>query len=467
MFAAALAVAQAQQASQPDTENQTPQFKHIVMVIQENRTPDNLFGSNPTFEPGVDISNVGVTFKTKTKGLPNDYSISLIPTPIATCFDELHWEADWIADYDNGKMDGFEKPNSSAICPNTGAYAYIDNSLGVVQPYFNIATQYGFANRMFQTNQGPSYPAHQFLFSGSSAPSDTSDLFVDSSPAGTNAWLGCAAPAGSTVQTIDPNHVIENIYPCFNRSTLPQLIEAAGLTWRYYAASANSLWNAPNSIDYMCIPATRPNGKSLYCAGTEWNNNVSLKPSSVLTDIQGCTLANVVWVTPTGDNSDHAKANNGTGPAWVASIINAIGSNPKCADGDSYWQDTAILITWDDWGGWYDHVPPPTVIGQPNGWGKGFTYGFRVPLLVVSAFTPPGYVSNATHDFGSMLKFTEDNFNLGLVGPGTFADSYADNLQDFFTLTTPTTFLPIPTSASPADFINDLPVDPSTTEDTD
>jgi phospholipase C len=140
---------------------------------------------------------------------------------------------------------------------------------------------------------------------------------------------------------------------------------------------------------------------------------------------------------------------DGSGPGWVASLVNALGTNPACpGTGEEYWKDTAIFITWDDWGGWYDHVKPFRQ-GQPNGWGDGFTYGFRVPLLVVSAYTPAGFVDNSDHDSGSLLKFVETNFappgkQLGPIGPGTYADAYDDNsLQAFFTLKSPRTFQPI------------------------
>src|SRR6266851_5389178 len=122
-------------------------------------------------------------------------------------------------------------------------------------------------------------------------------------------------------------------------------------------------------------------------------------------DCSECDPATVNWVMPPSNReSDHPRSNDGGGPAWVASLVNAIGTNSACAgSGEVYWQDTAIFITWDDWGGWYDHVPPFR-LGQPNGWGAGFTYGFRIPLLVVSAYTPAGYVENANHDIGSILK---------------------------------------------------------------
>ena len=147
----------------------------------------------------------------------------------------------------------------------------------------------------------------------------------------------------------------------------------------------------------------------------------------------------VFWVIPYGLESDHAGLTDGSGPSWVASIINAIGTQPKCSNGETYWDNTVILVTWDDWGGWYDHVvPPPVPLKAPAG-ASSYVYGFRVPLLVVSAYTPSGTVSNVTGlDFGSMLKFVEEIFNLGNIPPGDFADYYAtDDLAEFFQFTQP------------------------------
>ncbi len=109
------------------------------------------------------------------------------------------------------------------------------------------------------------------------------------------------------------------------------------------------------------------------------------------------------------------------GPAWVASIVNAVGQS-------AYWENTAILVTWDDWGGFWDHVPP---LANDTGWCMEYCYGFRVPLLVISAQTP-SMVDNDVHDFGSILHFVEANFGLGNIGPGGWADSFADDLSGFF-----------------------------------
>jgi phospholipase C len=143
----------------------------------------------------------------------------------------------------------------------------------------------------------------------------------------------------------------------------------------------------------------------------------------------------------------------------VASIVNAIGNNPKCANGELYWNNTVILVTWDDWGGWYDHEPP-TILAQPFG---DYQYGFRVPLLVISAYTTTGYVDNNRLDFGSMIRFVEQNFGIQ-QGALNFADARATtNLTTFFTLTkAPRAFKTIKSKLDANYFINDtsLATDP-------
>ena len=416
-------------------------FKHVVIIVQENRTPDNVFGSNPNFEPGVDIAKFGMNSKGQ--------KIDLTALPLVSCYDLSHTHNAFVSAFHRGKMDGADLvkvgKNPGCKVPDNPQFKFIDNSDGTVQPYFDLAMQYGFANRMFQTNQGPSFPAHQFLISGTSAPNATSPLFAAENMA-YKSDAGCIAPPNQTVKLIDP-HGSETsnapIYPCFDHATLTDLLNAAHLTWKYYTPTAGSIWSAPDAIHHMCVPKMQ--GDKLVCTGADWVDNVVIPQTGVLTDIRNCKLANVSWVIPNALESDHARSTDGSGPAWVASVVNTIGANPTCpGTGEVYWKDTAIFITWDDWGGWYDHVPPYR-IGQKNGWGKGYVYGLRVPLLVVSAYTPAGYVNNAIHDFGSILKFVESNFGapgapLGPIGPGTYADAYANNLILFFPLTTPRKF---------------------------
>jgi phospholipase C len=435
-----------------------PAFRHIVIVFQENRTPDNLFGSNPNFEPGVDIASSGVTSKGVT--------VPLTALPLVDCYDISHSHDSFEFALTKGfDAEPLDKSSCTTKLPANPHFKYVDNSTGTVQPYFDIATNYGFANRMFQTNQGPSFPAHQFIFGGTSAPSVASSLFASENMAvGGNA--GCIGPSGQTVAIIN-SHGQENqhrpIFPCFDHNTLGDLLSAAQppITWRYYAPLPGSIWTAPDAIAHIC-KARMVQGAPA-CTGAAWTANVVPdNPAQVLTDIAACNLPGVSWVIPTAEESDHADLNTGLGPQWVASIVNAIGQQ-SCASGENYWTDTAILITWDDWGGWFDHVKPPEININTTKWGSGYTYGFRVPLMVVSAYTPAGFVSNETLNFGSLLAFIEKNFGLGFIGPGLGTYSrYADyqatkapfgTLANFFTLTTPKSFTPIPTTMTPHDFI--------------
>jgi phospholipase C len=183
----------------------------------------------------------------------------------------------------------------------------------------------------------------------------------------------------------------------------------------------------------------------LTCDGPIWNSNVVIPQTRVLSDIANGQLAQVSWVIPNGLSSDHPSGNDGSGPSWVASIVNAIG-------GSQYWANTAIIITWDDWGGWYDHVAPK-VNNDGVSWGSGYVYGMRVPLIVVSPYAQAAYISHTTHDFGSILKFIETNFNLPSLG---YADAYADDLSDCFDLTqVPLTFQTIPAPLDAQYFIDD------------
>ena len=219
--------------------------------------------------------------------------------------------------------------------------------------------------------------------------------------------------------------------------TLMDLLDQAGIPWRYYAGNLNSIWTAPNAIQHL---TTTP---------ADWQNVVT--PSSqVLTDIAAGKLAQVVWVIPGGLQSDHPGTQSDSGPSWVASVVNAIGSSP-------YWNNTAIFITWDDWGGLYDHVAPNIY--------NSYEYGFRVPLIVVSPYAKKGYVSHVTHDFGSILNFVETTFGLPSLG---YADSRADNLGDCFDFSqVPTPFVPVATKYSASYFIELEKTTPPTDPDDD
>jgi len=421
-------------------------IQHIVIIFQENRTPDNLFQDPVLMGRGADIA---------TSGNAQGQSIPLSPIDLGTTgsnpqtYDLSHANAAFVSMYDSGKMDGANliPCSPTANCPANPQFMYVKPS--DVQPYFNLAEQYTFGDRMFQTNEGPSFPAHQFIISGTSAPSATSNLFAAENPSSSPA--GCIAPSNETVEMIDPTgNESTTQYPCFEHPTLTDFLDTAGVTWRYYAPSAGSIWTGPDAIDHICQAQTISG--VLTCTGPDWINNVIIPEWQVLGDISGGQLAQVTWVIPDGAHSDHAESNDGSGPSWVGSIVNAIGSS-------QYWANTAIIITWDDWGGWYDHVAPK-VVNDGVSWGSGYVYGFRVPLIVVSPYAKAAYISHTTHDFGSILKFIETTFNLPSLG---YADVPADDLSDCFNFTqSPITFQTIPTPLGAAYFVNSKrpPIDP-------
>jgi phospholipase C len=378
------------------------------VIFQENRTPDNLFQDPVLISRGADIASSGVNSKGQI--------LPLLPVSLAVPYDLGHRHIDFVKTFDNGKMDGADLvdvgcPGMNAITCAPANPEFLSVNPSEVQPYLQLAEQYTFADRMFQTNQGPSFPAHQFIISGTSAPTATSALFAAENPRDVQ-HTGCIAPPGSFVKMIDPlGDESQKMYPCFEHPTLTDLLDQRGISWKYYAPSAGSIWTAPDAIRHIC--QSQLENAQLVCTGKLWSN-VVIPETLVLRDIATHQLPEVSWVIPDGSFSDHASISTNEGPSWVGSIVNSIGNSP-------YWNNTVILITWDDWGGWYDHVAPRVI--------NSYEYGFRVPLIVVSPFAKPGYISHVTHDFGSILRFIEKMHGLPTLG---YADASADDLSDCF-----------------------------------
>jgi phospholipase C len=448
---------------------QISSFQHIIIVIQENRSPDNMF-------QGLCTSPFGTSKSCNTKPSGSQYDILTSnwldktsstgvtqPTSVALAngydIDHSHDGFTTTCDINSSgvcRMDGAAETNCTGNCnvPHPH-YRYVDNSTSILNPYLTLATSYGWANYMFQTNQGPTFPSHQFLFGGTSAPSAADDAigtFASSNmnPSANNPIAGCLALSTIYVDLVEANGNTGKTYPCFEHETLSDLLDSIGVTWKYYNPGIDSIVTAPNAISHICVPS-QPSGGT--CTGSEFANNVNgIKPAQVLTDIDNCNLAGVSWVTPSGDNSDHPKSNTGGGPSWVASIVNEVGNNAKCKNNEVYWDNTAIIITWDDWGGWYDHEPPTFLAGAQG----DFQYGFRVPFVVVSAYTPVQYVDNNRMDFGTVLRFIENNFGIA-QGSLNFADARASgNLSEFFNLKqVPRVFQTIPARLDAKYFIND------------
>jgi phospholipase C len=453
-------------------------FKHIVIVVQENRTPDNLFWA--LCESAACSTTNPQEYDIETNNWNNAGKlVNPKPVDLAVTWDIGHrHNPDWTAMCDENvalgtcNMDGAAGETcGSKHCPNLPEFTYVQRYNGtadVLGPYISLAMTYGWANKMFATNQGPSFPAHLFIYGGTSAPTaadDASGTYVAEN-LGHQAPNGCLASPGAEVQLITNGTETGSTYPCLQYQTLGQLLSANNVSWKYYTPGEGRLWTAPTAILSECGGSNQQRQIYTSCPGPEFTAptpNVVLDPKLVLSDIGNCQLQSVNWVIPKGQYSDHAGLDTDRGPQWVANIVNAIG-NSACTDGSStYWQDTAIVITWDDWGGWYDHEAPSMNLTL------GYQLGFRVPLLFVSAYGPNNsngqcnafINSNDVLDFGSVANFVEQTFlgNSGMLG---FADQRAlerggvQDLSDFYNLNQqPCTFQPVGTQTNEQYFIQD------------
>jgi phospholipase C len=399
-------------------------IKHVVIIVQENRTPDNLFNGLP----GADTMRTAKTHNGKT--------MQLLPSTVGASNDPCHFHNCWVTDYDNGKMDGFDVARAA---DGTAPMTYIPQSN--VQPYWTLAENYAFADRMFASNTGPSFPAHLYLIAGQASGVDSLPWNNGNDLSNGGLW-SCGASPGTEVGTLLPNGQNgPNVFPCFDFPTLADDMAAHGETWRYYApaihADTGYVWSAYSAI------------KHVFFNPAMWGNVVSPE-TTVLTDAAKGNLADVTWVTPKLVNSDHGTTwgHDGGGPDWVASVVNAIGNGPD-------WNSTAIFITWDEWGGYYDHVVPPHV--------DYMGLGFRVPLIVVSPYAKRGYVSHVTHEFGSILHFTEETFGIPSLGT---RDALSDDLGDMFDFKqTPAKFQTVRTLRNAADFLREAPAMQPTDDD--
>ena len=392
----------------PGPTPESAKIQHVVIILQENRTVDNLFNGFPGAE-------------TVQSGMRNGQSVPLQPVTFeqGSGLDNSH--AGWWKDWDQGAMDGFAHPATGYSEPSL-AYGYVPKDETV--PYWTLAQTYTFGDHMFQPNSGPSFPSHQYLVTGQSAN-------ADENPTGTP-W-GCDAPHSVTVALLGPNGTnLPGIYPCFSYKTIADTLDAKHISWRYYEPAENS-GSPDNGFDFSAFEAVKQIRN-----GSDWSKDVISPATQILTDIKNGDLAQVTWIVPGFAFSDHAGTGaTAEGPDWVADIVNAIGAS-------QYWNSTAIFITWDDFGGWYDHVAPP----QTDSMG----FGFRVPLIVVSPYAKRNYVSKSTHSFGSFLRYIEDVFDL--PGLGT-RDTNSDDFSDCFDYAqTPQPYTQLPVTFTPSFFIH-------------
>ncbi|HLY01998.1 MAG TPA: alkaline phosphatase family protein [Candidatus Cybelea sp.] len=395
-------------SSSPTASPSPSPIQHVIVIVQENRSFNDLFATFPNAH--------GVT-SGLMKTTSGDQYIALQKVNLDSTCDPTHSYHSWLKAYDGGKMDGFNLEGASGSCKDkaTAPYQYVNPQQ--IAPYWVMAEQYVLADEMFQTQSSGSFTAHQDLIRGSTVINDLKTKSLIDLPTGIP-W-GCDAPPGTRTSILHYTgsgfvyRKNKGPFPCLRYHTMRDLFDAANVSWKYYSppvqGGSGDEWNA-----FDAIKAVRN--------GPEWGVNVTDSDTQIFTDITNGALPAVSWVIPDGMDSDHPGQMGDNGPAWVASVVNAIGQS-------SYWSTSAIVVVWDDWGGFYDSVPPPF---QDN-WGG---LGFRVPMIVISPYALGGgsqnYVSHTQYEFGSILKFIEGTFGLGSLGT---TDARANSIVDCFDFT--------------------------------
>ena len=388
---------------------------HVIVIVQENRSFDNLFSGFP----GADTASSGQTHLGVT--------VPLQQVNLEDGNDLGHARPDFLKSYNGGAMNGFDLVTNFKNIPNY-AYAFVNRS--ETQIYWNLASTYGLGDRMFASTTGASFVDHQYIVAAQS--NNTIDLPLTSPTQVAFPW-GCDSPAGSYMEQFNSQgQVVNGPPPCFSYLSMGDLLDHAGISWKQYAPQVGSnevgqIWSSFDAIRDVRF-------------GPDWQTKVISPETNVLTDIATGNLPQVSWVIPDMKNSDHARSLSNTGPQWVGSIVNAIGQS-------AYWNSTAIFILWDDWGGWYDHVPPPQLDYEG--------LGIRVPLIVVSPYAKPHYISHVQHEFGSLLHYMETVLRLPSLGA---TDMRADDLSDFFNYSQqPLRFVPVQTHLNASHFLRQRP----------
>ena len=368
-------------------------LKHVVVIIQENRSVDNLF--NGFCEPHGDCANT-VTVDPVSKTPLQEFSL-------AAPFGAAHARNSFVTQYDNGKMDGFTQ--TPPLCRHKSCpysiFAYVPAS--ETQIYRELASvDGGFSDMTFETEQGPSFPAHLYAISGQSGGYDK-DRYAISGGSGTCGVIKQVQQINMT--TPYPGEDGPDSPSCKDFKTIFDLLANKGHSWRYYSNADASFFSATQSIQHL------------------YNSpNFVVTSKKFLTDVAAGQLADVSFVMPWSSKvSDHPEnvKDASAGPDWVASLVNSIGETP-------YWNNTAIVIWWDDWGGFFDHVPPPASPVDPD----PFEYGFRVPLIVVSPYAKVGSIDHTPRTFVSALRLIEEVFHAGTLNT---TDRYEpDGLNSMF-----------------------------------
>ncbi len=419
------------------SNNSQTKIQHLIFIVQENHSFDNYFGTYPGANGILSNTSVPVDPNNETSGYVEPYHLN-VTQPISIVGDELppgvadpedlapvnntselpfHLISESIGQdidhssevarqaYDNGKMDGFVQAEGSTL--TLGYYNRSD-----IPYYWDYADKYVLDDNFFSSEMGPSFPNHLYIASGTDGPIDSNDSWVSNGSIIDNP--PCITVPGGKAPTV--------VWPEANLtwSTLAEELSIGNLSWKWYDGNTNpiepTLWNVLPLFNYFQI---HPEELSAHVENTE---NFSV-------DIQNNNLPAVSWIMPGSWHpptlpsvfanesvSEHPPARSDAGMDYVSYLINQVMNSP-------YWQSTAIVVTWDDYGGFYDHVAPPQI--DQSG------LGFRVPTLVISPWAKSHYIDHTQYEFSSMLKLAEVNFNLQTLGVRDVNASDMMNSFDF------------------------------------
>jgi phospholipase C len=387
-------------------------IKHVVIIMQENRSFDSFFGTFPGAD-GIPMRN-GVP----TVCIPDPYQHHCVRPYHTTADREAggpHDHVDAIKDINGGKMDGFIQQAHSgrhlacaafvqapgcSLAPADAASVVGYHDARELPNYWAWARDFVLQDHMFESDTSWSLPAHLYLVSGWSARCSKKGDPMSCRPA-------VQAPGSPPDSPQNPTNKV----PDYAWTDLTYLLHEHHVSWGYYVFNGTQPDCDDNAM--FCKPV-KQNAKTPgiwnpmpYFDTVKQDHQLSdIRPfRDFLAEAKAGTLPAVSWITPTQKVSDHPPALLSDGQTYVTGLIDRIMRSPD-------WSSTAIFLTWDDWGGFYDHVVPPSVDAQG--------YGIRVPALMISPYARHGYIDHQTLSFDAYLKFIEDDFLGGVrIDPKT------------------------------------------------
>jgi phospholipase C len=395
-------------------------IKHVVYIIKENRTFDHMFGRFP----GVD----GVNF-----GMDGDRERPLTPATRGGIDKDIeHCYQCALEAYNGGKMNGFNQSDQA----DRWAYTqFLPEDLG---NYWHWAQQYVLLDRFFTSAHGPSFPNHLYAIAAQSGgthenPIQDPDVVRERFQASGlyMAW-GCDSIDGAYVDVYDADGNKGQIFPCFDFETMGDLLDRRGIPWAYYSATPMQ-----NGYHWQAFSAIKRYRHDRFL----WQEHI-FPVDNLVRDIEDGRLPPVTWVTPRYEVSEHPVYSFCHGEKWTTRVLNAIMTSDM-------WKDTAVFLTWDDYGGFYDHVPPPQV--------DDFGFGLRVPMLVISPFAKQRLVSHELGEFSSVLRFIEDNWGLPQLTQRDLAATPLLDAFDFEQRPRPPDPRPVPTDCQGLAYPHELP----------